>query len=62
MKKLLTLLLRKEPHSTPAVKDEHQWWTLDETKHGDPPEERTGMYTWPQILAALKSKLAKWGE
>lgn len=62
MKKLISWLIHRESHVTPAVKDTNQWWRLEETKHSDPPEERTGLYVWPQLLAALKSKMGKWGE
>lgn len=60
MKKLISWLIHREP--IPLSSDTNQWWRLEETKHSDPPEERTGLYVWPQLLAALKSKMGKWGE
>lgn len=56
MKKLLTLLLHRSPDSSLVGSD---WWILRETTHHDPPIERVGMYTWPQIMAAIKHKLER---
>jgi hypothetical protein len=51
VRKLLTLLLHKE---------ELRWWTLKETEHGEPSAERVYMFHYPQIITAIKQKLAKW--
>lgn len=57
MKKLLTLLFERVVPGG-ALRD-NRWWWLHETTGEDPATERTGMFTYPEVLHAAKNKLVK---
>lgn len=58
MKKVISWLICKAGNPV----EPHQWWSMEETKHSDPPEERVGLYTWPQIVTMLRNKLGRFKE
>lgn len=49
MKLLLSMLINRR---------EHPWWEL-RSSEGDPPSERTGWYTFPALLALIRTKLER---
>jgi hypothetical protein len=50
MKRLLSLLFNH---------DHKDWWTLHESDGADPPNERTFMFTYANLIAVIKRKLGK---
>lgn len=59
MKKVISWLIRRDESTFGSPQ---HWWWLEETKHSTPPEERTWMYTWPQIVTMMRSKLGRFKE
>jgi hypothetical protein len=58
VRKLLTLLVRRE--HVPNTTD--RWWKVVESTGENPSTERQYLFTYPQVLAYLRSKLNKtWG-